>query len=101
MTEKEIVNQEPMTRRAHRKMKRQGKVAPDPTPVAEQPVEGANEPSQKSKGFFRRERKKNKPLTTSRTAEQEKTAALGRFLNKAILGVSILLIIVFIAIFYF
>lgn len=59
------------------------------------------EEDKKIKKFFRREKKKNKPLNKSRSEEQEKIAARGRFLNKAILGVTILLVIVFVAIFYF
>lgn len=59
------------------------------------------EEDKKIKKFFRRENKKNKPLKKSRTGEQEKIAARSRFLNKAILGISILLVIVFVAIFYF
>ncbi|QIL46170.1 hypothetical protein G7081_03320 [Vagococcus coleopterorum] len=55
----------------------------------------------KIKKFFSREKKKNKPLEVSRSEEQERIARLSSFLNKAILAVSILLVIVFIAIFYF
>lgn len=101
MEEKETKTTEPMTRRAHRKLRRKGQVPfeqPTNQPVAD--VESKTE-GKKRQGIFRRERAKNRELQTTRSEEQEKTAELGRFLNKAILGVTILLIIVFIAIFYF
>lgn len=103
MKEKESTTKtKPITRSELRKQrKKMAKVKPTKSEETAAPYYPVEPEEKKAKQFFRREKKKNQPLTTSRSEEQEKTAALGRFLNKAILGVTVLLVIVFIAIFYF
>nr|WP_302470574.1 cell wall synthase accessory phosphoprotein MacP [Vagococcus proximus] len=50
--------------------------------------------------FFKRERKELKPVTKSRTEENEKVKERGSILNKLIIIVALLLVIMVLAIFY-
>lgn len=50
--------------------------------------------------FYRKESKKNKPVTQSRTLERQRSQKMNSFLWKGILIVSLLLVIVGLAIFF-
>lgn len=74
---------------------------PNPSPKMVKQSEKEYQKKEKEiSNFYRKENKKNKPITKTRSGEKQKSRAMNNFLMKAIVIVFLLIVIVMMAVFF-
>ncbi|KAF1300602.1 MULTISPECIES: cell wall synthase accessory phosphoprotein MacP [Enterococcus] len=74
---------------------------PQPQKTSKQAAKEYKKEEKEISNFYRKENKKNKPVTKTRTGEKQKSREWNNFLMKAIIIVFLLLVVVMLLVFLF